>query len=371
MRRSRQSGGMTRSPDQLIALAAALDLPDGEGAPDWVHLVPAGGSEIRTFDGRGPYHVTDPAAVIAASWPSPDPRDAKGLLIDENHAQDKAAPVGLPSPARGRIVAMEARTDGIWGRVAWNEAGKALMADRAYRGISSVFLHDRSGKVLRILRASLVNNPNLQGLTALNQESQVTFSAPKLAAAVGLKPEATEDEILAALPKPATALQSTMAEIGAALGVDVANGAAAVAAIGAMKARSDATVALQNENVALRTENGQLKSEKARAAAEAWMTSEIAAKRGIPPEKREGLIALHMQDADQAKGIAKMYPDLSETHTGGTPPGGDKRAAEADDAEQQGVQLAAQAEAYQKKQAEAGISIDYFAAVRAVSEGKK
>lgn len=362
---------MTRTPEPQIALAAALDLPDGEGAPDWVHLLPSGGSDIRTFDGRGPYRLTDPTAVIAASWPSPDPRDAKGLLIDENHAQDKAAPLGMPSPARGRIVELQARADGIWGRVVWTEAGRAMVADHAYAGISPVFLHDMTGKVLRILRASLVNNPNLHGLAALNQESQVTFSAPKLAAAVGLKPEATEDEILAALPKPATALQSTMAEIGAALGVDSANAPAVVAAVGALKVRSDATVALQAENTTLRAENAQLITAQKRAAAESWMASEIAAKRGIPPEKREGLIALHMQNAAEAVAIAKIYPDLGETHTGGTPPGEAERAAETEDAALKGIQIAAQAEAYQKKQAAAGISIDYFTAVRAVSEGKK
>jgi phage I-like protein len=39
----------------------------GNGAPEWVHLVPAG--RFSGVDGRGPYTLADPAAVIAASLP--------------------------------------------------------------------------------------------------------------------------------------------------------------------------------------------------------------------------------------------------------------------------------------------------------------
>lgn len=312
---------MTRTPDPQIALAAALDLPDGEGAPDWVHLLPAGGSAIRTFDGRGPYRLTDPAAVIAASWPSPDPRDAKGLLVDENHAQDKAAPLGMPSPARGRIVELQARADGIWGRINWTDAGRALVADHAYGGISPVFHHDMTGKVLRILRASLVNNPNLQGLAALNQETQVTFSAPKLAAAVGLKPEATEDEILAALPKPDTALQSAMAEIGTALGVDGANSVAVLAAVKATKAGTDSVAVLQGQVTALQSELTSLKETGKRSASEAYVDGEIARKRiGLNAATRDTYIALHMEQPDTAKKLIEAMPCLDASGANALPP---------------------------------------------------
>ena len=60
--------------------------------------------------------------------------------------------------------------DGIWGKVEWTETGTALMADRAYRGISPVMVHDATGKVTAILRASLTNRPNLKGLATLHGE---------------------------------------------------------------------------------------------------------------------------------------------------------------------------------------------------------
>lgn len=126
-------------------------------APEWVHLVPSG--TFKGVDGRGPYTLKNPAAVIAASMGA----GAK-LPIDENHAIDLAAPKGGPSPARGWIVQMEAREDGIWGRVEWTETGKVLMADRSYSGISPVFLHDKSGVISRIERAALTNTPNMAEL---------------------------------------------------------------------------------------------------------------------------------------------------------------------------------------------------------------
>ncbi len=95
----------------------------------------------------------------------------RGAVIDENHSTDIAAPHGLPAPARGWFTDFETRAHGTWGKVEWNEAGKALVADRAYRGISPVIVHDKNRTVLAITRASLISRPNLKGLTALHQES--------------------------------------------------------------------------------------------------------------------------------------------------------------------------------------------------------
>ena len=124
-----------------VALCAAVALPeDTEAAPEWVHLLPAG--EIQTGDGRGPYRVADAVALLAASLTEDD-----RLPIDENHATDLAAPEGRPAPARGWIVELQARADGIWGRVEWTREGKRLVLGRAYRGISPVIRHKPTGEV--------------------------------------------------------------------------------------------------------------------------------------------------------------------------------------------------------------------------------
>jgi len=143
-----------------LALCGALPLSDSTGPPEWVHLLPAG--TVRTVDGRGPYSQGDARALIAASM-------AGGKLpLDENHSADRAAPRGDPSPARAWITALQSRADGIWGRVEWVEPSVPYW--RMYRGISPAIVHNKAGHVLSIARASLINTPNLIGLTALHSQ---------------------------------------------------------------------------------------------------------------------------------------------------------------------------------------------------------
>ena len=80
----------------LIFTTLHMLLPNGDGVPEWVHLVPAG--TFSGTDGRGPYRLDDPAAVIAASMA------AGKLALDENHSTDLAGPNGQPAPARGWVV---------------------------------------------------------------------------------------------------------------------------------------------------------------------------------------------------------------------------------------------------------------------------
>lgn len=175
---------MTQTPQ--LALLQSMTLPDDKVA-EWVHLLPSG--TIATVDGRGPYSVANAAEVIAASF-----LDRKKLPIDENHAIDLAAPRGEASPARGYVVELQARTDGIWGRVDWTPTGKALMEDRAYVGISPAILHDAKGQVLRILSASLVNRPKPDrrpGLASAAGSPSTTNNAHTLPMAVNRPPWST------------------------------------------------------------------------------------------------------------------------------------------------------------------------------------
>ncbi len=123
-----------------------FQIPAAAGVPDWVHLTPAG--TFSGQDGRGPFTIKDAEDVIRSSM------EVGRLAIDENHAIDVAGRQGQPSPARGWIVEMQARPDGLWGRVEWTSAGKALMEDKAYRGISPVIVARKNGgAVVKLLRA--------------------------------------------------------------------------------------------------------------------------------------------------------------------------------------------------------------------------
>lgn len=175
-------------------------LPAGQTVPEWIHLVPAG--TFRGTDGRGPYSLPENInELISASMA------AGKLAVDENHATDLAAKQGHSAPARGWIVELESRSDGIWGKVEWTQSGKALLEDHAYRGISPVIaLEKNSRRVVQILRASLTNAPNLN-LTHLHHSgSQDMNLLEQLRAALGLKAEATETEVLAAVTTANTAV---------------------------------------------------------------------------------------------------------------------------------------------------------------------
>ncbi|MFN3575375.1 MAG: phage protease [Tabrizicola sp.] len=307
----------------LVALAASVALnavgEDGR-VPEWVHLLPVTKGPVETYDGRGPYHVEDLRSIIQASlaW-------ERGIPIDENHATDLRP--GHEAPARGWIVALEARSDGLWGRVEWTAAGRALVADRAYRGISPVLLIDaRDGRTVRLIpRASLVNVPNLRGLTALNKETSRMEAMNKIAEKLGLAADATLDQILAKIEgmigkmsertdeQPAAALQSALAEIGAAVGLPTGAPEAIVAAVKVKASGAGDVVALQAQVASLRSELDTLREAGKRAASEAWIDAEIRRGRvGVTAANREALVALHMSQPDQARAIVEASPVVSQ-----------------------------------------------------------
>jgi phage I-like protein len=297
-------------------LMAAQETAAAPAVPDWVHLLPGGGGQISTADARGPYHVTDPAELIAASF-----AEADRLPIDENHATDLAAPLGQPSPARGWIVEMQARADGIWGRVEWTEAGRALVADRAYRAISPVVLHDTAKRIMRVLRASLVNRPNLRGLAALNQESDVKPLLERLAETLGLDAAATEDAVVNAVKEtkdaaaPAVALQAQLAEIGQVFGVTGDGTVVLEAARKAAQKPTDAPqiVALQAELTTVTTRLNTLTDSVAREKATAFVDGAIQLGRvGVKP-LREHYIAMHMADAGRVEKEIGALPVLGRS----------------------------------------------------------
>ena len=303
---------MTKTPRPLVALAAAIDLPDSADAPEWVHLLPAAAGEIQTYDGRGPYKVADLAAVIAASMQS-----ERGMPIDENHATDVAMAVGGAAPARGWITELQARADGLWGKVRWTNAGKELMSDRAYRGISPVFNHTPDNVITRVLRASLTNKPNLKGLISLNTENS-DMNLAAIAKALGLGDDATEEAILAAVGKlkpsgDIPALQAAMTEIGVALGVQGGDMAAILAAVRAAKTTDGTITALQAELTKVGGELNALRTEGATERATAFVDAEIGKGRAGVKHLRDHYIAMHVQDAPRVVKEISALPILGNT----------------------------------------------------------
>ncbi len=304
-------------PHDVVALmGAGLSYAASEAdAPEWVHLVPAG--TIATKDARGPYRMEDAEAVIQASF-----AEAPKLPIDENHATDLAAPLGMPAPARGWITEMQAREDGIWGRIDWTGEGRALVRDRAYRALSPVIRHDRAKRITAILRASLINKPNLTGLTALNMESNVSFHQ-QLIKLLGLADGASQDEIIAALKKemaddPGEGAVATQAQIDALAGVFGLPAGKPVtevvaAARSAVGAKPEEVTALQAELGRVSTELASLREGASRDKAAAFIDGEIKKGRvGVRP-LRDHYIARHMAEAEAVEKEIAALPVLGRS----------------------------------------------------------
>jgi len=292
-------------------MMAAQELPtvnqNGQ-VPEWIHLVPAG--RIETFDGRGPYEISDPQAVIDASFA------ARGEIeIDVNHATFLAAKQGGEAPARGWITEMQAREDGIWGKVRWTKEGARLVADQEYRRISPVLgLPDEgSNQVISIRNASLVNRQNLRGLTALNHEEEERMPfLKKLAAKLGLGEDATEDQIMDAIAKMktggegATAAQSQLSEVATILGVP--DGGDVIAAAKATTAAAPEVVAMQASiteltgTIAAQSEEiASMKKAGAKERAEAFVMGEIKKGRVIPAGLRDHYIEMHQENPERVE----------------------------------------------------------------------
>lgn len=345
---------------RTVTLHSALPEPAADGAaPAAVHLVPAG--SFKGQDGRGPYTLRSAQAVIAASMA------AGRLPIDENHATDHGMKTGQPAPARGWIVGMEARADGIWGQVEWTPSGKALMADRAYRGISPVIAHRQDGEILQVLRAGLTNAPNLPQLASLNSQQEPDVDLTKLRAALGLADTADEAAILAAAETARTAVAThaqQLQRLAEAAKLPKPGEATADAIITALQTQSGGEAQLRTELVSLQTQLNTLRADAAKEKATAVVDAAIRDGKPIPAALRDHYIARHAQNpADVEKELAAL-PNINAGGLGGrTPPAG---PAEVDP---RGI--ANEAIALQSKQREAGIELTTAEAVAEVMRQKR
>ena len=302
---------MTKTISALVLSLNAV----GADVPEWLHLLPA--TSFTGVDGRGPFAAPDVPALIAKFQ-----ADGRKLAVDENHSIDTAGKAGLPSPARGWIVELQARADGLWGKVEWTEAGRALVAGKDYGYLSPVFMHT-AGKPYRIVevqRVALTNDPNLRDFLTSLHTRQETEMLDKLRQALGLPETATEAEALAAVASAHAANQAhvaLMTQVRDAAGVTAA--ADDTALVQAIQSRGKATVT-EAENAELKTLvtslQGQVKTLATTAATDkATAAVEQALQDGkIVPALRDHMIARHMRNPQEVEDELKLMPSL---HAGG------------------------------------------------------
>lgn len=181
-----------------------------DGAPPAeIQLFPMG--TVQGRDGRGPWALVDQAhaeAVIAATRALVGPQD---MMIDYDHQAVFAVGPGKGGQAEAAgwlpLDTLVARPDGIWGRPSWTSAAAAKLADKAYRYLSPYFGSDKeSGRLTRIFNVGLVNQPAIREIAAaasvdLNPSETQGNTAPMktVLTALGLKADATEAEACASV----------------------------------------------------------------------------------------------------------------------------------------------------------------------------
>jgi phage I-like protein len=283
-------------------------------APEWIELLPAGVFYGR--DGRGPFRLDDPTAVIASTTAL---QMNAGIPIDYDHATDFGAPEGRPAPAAGWIRELEVRGGAVWGRVDWTARAASSIVAREYRYVSPVFQFDpKDGVVTRLLRAGLTNNPNLH-LTAIaasrtaaahnqNKDEQMEFPTQELRDLLNLDGDATVADVLAKVRELRAAGDAASSQSTSTHAHDPAH-----------------YVAIAEFERAL-TELNALKADRARERAAHTVEDAIRAGK-IVPAQREWAIAYCAADARGFNAFAAKQPSFLCENLGlsGQPPA-DRRA---------------------------------------------
>ena len=241
----------------VLALTA-----DGK-LPEWIRILPLG--EVKLVDGREPFTVDLAAAeTIVAAFRS----RGVDLVIDYEHQSLG----GDRAPAAGWIKDLQARLDGLWGRVEWTPQATEYLTNKEYRYFSPVLRLDPETRIpTALLHVGLTNVPAISRLTPLvakakdingpqagtpapQQDEEATAMLKKLILKLGLQPEATEDEVLALVAgqaQEAVALKlqtAVLPELAQAVGLEAtATPAQIKGAVLALKQGQEQLTTLQTE----------------------------------------------------------------------------------------------------------------------------
>ena len=189
-------------------LLAALSAAHVGASDGLIKIVPKG--QFAPVDGRtdtGVAHWTMTAALaqqIIAAFEAAQ----TDLVVDYEHATQKAAETGQQNPAAGWIrkyVWDDER--GLMGEVKWTERAKGMIDSGEYRYLSPVLEYDTLGNVRGLHSVALTNSPALDGMAlaalsrqnSLNPKQENSMNKEALIKLLGLAADADDKAIEAAL----------------------------------------------------------------------------------------------------------------------------------------------------------------------------
>ena len=183
--------------ETLIALQT--DKIDISGAPEEIKVLPLG--VVKST--KGTFLVDDASVEMILKAFKNRKID---LVVDYEHQ----TMLNVQAPASGWITELKKGTDAIIGKVEWTPKAKEYLKNREYRYLSPVInvLEDR--RVSSIHSVGLTNSPSINGMPAVCKNTGLvkgenTMDLKKLIEALGLAEDATEEDILEAVKKAASA----------------------------------------------------------------------------------------------------------------------------------------------------------------------
>ena len=205
---SRQNTGAAGAPLYGLTVSELFSAATDPAAPEWIKLSPRGRFTAR--DGRE--FVADPAILIERFQ-----ADGVAIPIDVDHATARTIAPGGKASAVGWIEELQARNDGLYGRVSWLREGLSILAARSHRYLSPAFKADAKGVAVWLHSAALVAAPALaMPALAAAQTSREGLSAMDMNAvfvALELPETATGEEVIAAILKLKNAAKAKAEEM--------------------------------------------------------------------------------------------------------------------------------------------------------------
>jgi len=246
--------------DEQTAIAAINEALGGD--QEWVRIAPyremPNSVGLQVFDRR----AADAMVSAFNSLPERAARLFRGLPVYVGHPDDQGWSRANPSiraEAVGRIKELQPRDDGLYGRVAWNDEGKRLISGdaaayayhsprwsmRAIPGRAKTFRPELLHSI------GLTNHPNIPDLPiGLNEAERAKSIAMKKSILA----------LLAALGRPAIAVDATDAQFETALNAAAPVATSAVADQGKLGPAQTSLTEATNEANTLKTERDGLKT---------------------------------------------------------------------------------------------------------------
>lgn len=191
------SADRARKGTAFLSAPAQLARANDGKAPAAFQIFPKG-PELATVDGRN-FKLSDPQALVEKVNAGALP-----ILVDYDHLSAFDVDEGGQSRAAGWIQKLEIRGGEVWAVVEWTITAAEAIASREWRFISPEFYADKkTGEITGLAAAALVNRPAFQmtALASATSTAKETDMFKAIAKALGLKEDATEEEILAAIQK--------------------------------------------------------------------------------------------------------------------------------------------------------------------------